>query len=299
MTPNPSLRFSVLVACYNHEQYLAEALGSVWAQTYRDFEIVAVDDGSRDGTGRLLDDLSSRSPVPMHVIHTENAGASNAFNLAASYARGEYLAFLNDDDGYEPDRLAAFGRASRIAPGEFWGFSGVQAIDSRGQPIDERSIADARGPAIRASARPIEAALSLARFNTTVSSGNLVLSSGLFRRLGGFLPYAHIHDWDLALRLLWTGLPSILERRLYRYRVHGLNTFDPAPAADEVQSMWESRRRSFEGDLDAIRESIKEARDEPAAGRDYAAARLREIESSRGWRYLTRYRALRTKIVRR
>ena len=286
----------MLVACYGHEQYLTQAITSVWTQSERDIEIVAVDDGSPDETGRLLDDLSHHSPVPMRVIHTENAGAANAFNLAAAEARGEYLALLNDDDAYEPDRLAVFARASRLAPGEFWGFSGVQAIDSGGQPIDERSIADARGPAIRASARPIEAVLSLAQFNTTVSSGNLVLSSELFRRLGGFLPYSHIHDWDLALRLLWMGQPSIFERRLYRYRVHGSNSFDSTPAAGEVDLMWKRKRQEFNADVAALRETIGNQR---MAGPDYAATRLREIESSRGWRYLTRYRMLKSRLLRR
>jgi glycosyltransferase involved in cell wall biosynthesis len=103
-------RFSVLTACFGHERFVDSAIRSVWRQTVGDFEIIAVDDGSLDHTGTLLDALAAESRVPMRELHAVNRGADKAFNIAAKMATGAYLAFLNDDDEYAPDRLDAFCR---------------------------------------------------------------------------------------------------------------------------------------------------------------------------------------------
>lgn len=101
---------SVLVPVYNADRYLGRCLDSVLAQTYRDFEIVAVDDGSTDGSASILDAYARRDPERVRVEHRANAGAAAARNRAIELARGDYLAFLDNDDWFDPDyleRLAA------------------------------------------------------------------------------------------------------------------------------------------------------------------------------------------------
>lgn len=225
MTPT----FSVVVPCFGHERFVTAAIGSVWAQTFDDFEIVAVDDGSPDGTGAVLDAMAATSPRPMHVIHGDNRGASSALNEGAAAATAGYLAFLNDDDLFHPDRLDVFHRVIEKVDSFAWGFSGVEPIDEDGTPLPISRIPDAaRRDAMYRSRITPEALRVLPRENIVISSGNLVVDRDLFRDLGGFRDLRFTHDWELAVRLLDNKAPFVVERQLYRYRVHPGNEFDRA-----------------------------------------------------------------------
>lgn len=98
------IRTSVIVPVYNQAPYLAECLDSVLAQTLREIEVICVDDGSTDGSERILDDYAKRDPR-VKVIHQENAGAGPARNAGLATATGEYIAFMDPDDKY-PDAEA-------------------------------------------------------------------------------------------------------------------------------------------------------------------------------------------------
>ena len=95
---------SVIMPAYNVEPYLAASIESVRAQTYRDWELVLVDDGSSDRTGQIADDYSGRD-ARIRVIHQRNGGLSAARNSAMRYARGEFFALLDSDDLWDPDFL--------------------------------------------------------------------------------------------------------------------------------------------------------------------------------------------------
>lgn len=219
-------RFSVVIPCYGHERYIPALVESLWAQRFRDFEIVAVDDGSPDGSKAVLEGLASRSEIPFRVIATPNRGAHAALNLGWMNAVGEFVAFANDDDTFHPDRLDVFDRVTRQLPNFAWGFSGVQPIDEHGVPIEIQQIPDlTRQLAIHLSANPLEATAAIPRRNATVSSGNLVVRRDLIANVGGFSDFRFTHDWDLVLRLLEVAAPYVSERRLYSYRVHLGNAF--------------------------------------------------------------------------
>ena len=97
------LLVSVIIPVFNCEAYLAEAVGSVLAQSYRPLEIVIVDDGSTEGTAevaRSFDDPSVR------YCYQENAGIGAARNKGIDLARGEYFAFLDADDIWAPEKLS-------------------------------------------------------------------------------------------------------------------------------------------------------------------------------------------------
>ena len=92
---------SVVIPVYNQEPYLAECLDSVLAQTLREIEVVCVDDGSTDSSGRMLDDYAARDSRVV-VIHQANAGPGRARNVGIERARGAFVAFMDPDDKY-PD----------------------------------------------------------------------------------------------------------------------------------------------------------------------------------------------------
>ena len=106
MDSNPKV--SVFIASYNHARYLPECLDSILAQTYPDFEIVIVDDGSTDGSPSLLEDYQRRFPEKIRYSwHPEhgNWGVSRTSNDAIQKSRGEYLAWIGSDDAWYPDKL--------------------------------------------------------------------------------------------------------------------------------------------------------------------------------------------------
>lgn len=97
-------RVSVLLPCYNAAVTLDQALASLFAQTFRAFEIVAVDDGSRDETPAILQEWERREPR-VRVLRMEHRGIVAALNRAAGLARGEFLARMDADDICLPERL--------------------------------------------------------------------------------------------------------------------------------------------------------------------------------------------------
>lgn len=92
---------SVIIPCYNTERYLSACLESVLAQTYQDFEIIAVDDGSPDQCGEILKSYAEKDPR-IRVYTQENKGLSGARNAGLNIARGRYLLFLDSDDKLPP-----------------------------------------------------------------------------------------------------------------------------------------------------------------------------------------------------
>lgn len=96
---------SIVMPCYNCETSLVRTAECIQAQTVADWELIAVDDGSSDGTGAALDALA-RADARIRVIHQENGGVSRARNAGMAAARGEWLAFADADDVLPPDALA-------------------------------------------------------------------------------------------------------------------------------------------------------------------------------------------------
>lgn len=88
---------SIIVPCYNSEKYIDRCVRSLLSQIYHDIEVVLVDDGSKDGTPKILDDLGS-CDKRIKVIHQENSGASSARNKGVECVSGEYLCFVDSDD---------------------------------------------------------------------------------------------------------------------------------------------------------------------------------------------------------
>lgn len=97
-------KISVIMTVYNLEYYVKRAVESVMVQTFPDFELIVINDGSDDGSAALLNELA-RQDSRMQVIHTENRGVARARNTGIEQASGEWLAFLDGDDFYYPHAL--------------------------------------------------------------------------------------------------------------------------------------------------------------------------------------------------
>ena len=96
-------KISVILATYNGEKYLYKAIDSILNQTYSDFELIIVDDGSSDSTQRIIDDIKDNRIV--YLRNKQNRGLPYSLNRGMKYARGEYIARMDDDDISLPTRL--------------------------------------------------------------------------------------------------------------------------------------------------------------------------------------------------
>ncbi|GLW14760.1 glycosyl transferase [Streptomyces sp. NBRC 13847] len=106
-------RFSIVVPVYNVQGYLRECLNSLLAQDFTDFEVIAVDDCSPDGSGGILAEYAARDPRVLTVRHEENRGIGAARNTGVDRASGDYLLFLDSDDTLTTGALRAM--ADRLA----------------------------------------------------------------------------------------------------------------------------------------------------------------------------------------
>ena len=97
-----NIKVSIIVPVYNSEKYLQTLINSLIAQTLKEIEIIVIDDGSTDSSGKILDDYQSELEK-IKVIHKQNAGVSAARNTGLEVASGEYIGFVDSDDWIEKD----------------------------------------------------------------------------------------------------------------------------------------------------------------------------------------------------
>jgi glycosyltransferase involved in cell wall biosynthesis len=100
-----NLTFSVIIPCYNAERWIEQTLNSVLEQTYPALEIFVIDDGSTDASLMLVQNLQAQSQVPIHILKGDRLGPAGARNLGIAQAVGDWFAFLDADDWWQPDHL--------------------------------------------------------------------------------------------------------------------------------------------------------------------------------------------------
>jgi glycosyltransferase involved in cell wall biosynthesis len=136
---------SVVIPTFNVAPYVVEAVRSARAQTLGPIEVIAVDDGSTDGTAEILDTLAADARAnggpPLHVVRQENRGASAARNAGLARASGRYIAFLDGDDRWHPRHLEQSVAALEDNPELDLTFAWYKVIDEQGRStgLDVRS----------------------------------------------------------------------------------------------------------------------------------------------------------------
>lgn len=150
-------KISVVVTVYNIEEYLGRAVDSILNQTYRNLEVILVDDGSLDGSGALCDEYAKKDPR-VKTVHQKNGGAWQARNTGMAHASGDYLTFVDGDDWIDPrmyeallsameqqDADLAVCRYRRVYEEEIRDFSTPNAYVFEGQEILEKYIEEDDG----------------------------------------------------------------------------------------------------------------------------------------------------------
>ncbi len=212
MTPSgPSPVVSVLIPVFNAAPYLASALASVQAQTFADFEIIAVDDGSTDGSSGILDRIAASEPR-LRVIRRPNTGIVGALNDGLAATRGEFIARMDADDLCLPERFARQLEYLRRHPDCVCVGSAFRYIDDMGSHLKE--------------CRRQTAHDAIERDLLTGDGGAIIHPAAMFRRdavvrAGAYREAAQwVEDLDLYLRLARVGRLANLEGVLLYYRLH-------------------------------------------------------------------------------
>src|SRR5215510_12390860 len=285
-TTNPTV--SVVIHCYNLGAYLDQAVQSVLDQSFQDFEIIIIDDGSTDPVTRHL--FASYRRPKTRILRTLNQGLAKARNLGIEQARGCYISCLDADDLFEPDFLRRTVEILEVNPS----FAFVSCwLKTFGDLNFEWS--------------------STCEFPWLLV-GNTVCTAALTRRaalveVGGFdagMPLAGYEDWDLAISLVERGLHgTVIPEYLFRYRIRkgSMSSLCTAPGnhALLMRYLVEKHAESYSRFLPEVLEAIEKRTLEfcaPAQLRsssDAGEARrievlegaLRLVLGSRSWR-LTR-----------
>jgi glycosyltransferase involved in cell wall biosynthesis len=221
-TPGAKL-LSVVIPSFNCAGFLAEAIGSVYRQTYRPLELIVVDDGSTDTSRDVIERVCRRSEVDrLTVIEQPNEGAHAAINRGLEAASGEYLSILNSDDYYAPERFSLL--VPYLEAGHGMVFSGARFVDAAGRDLPashgwpgwyRQALADSEScPTV---------GYSLLLHNYSVTSGNFLFTHALYQDLGRFHDYRLVHDWDFLLRSMYYTEPVFVRERLISYRIHAAN----------------------------------------------------------------------------
>lgn len=132
MESNTRPFFSIIVPCYNAEQYIEETIASAQRQTFKNFEIIVVNDGSTDQSANILQRLSEQLPC-LKVYSQPNKGLPGARNTALEYATGQWIVLLDADDKFTPDRLATLADLIDRYPTSKFFFHDAFRMDAQGR----------------------------------------------------------------------------------------------------------------------------------------------------------------------
>ena len=127
-----SVQVSIIVPVFNVKKYLPECLDSILSQTYDNYELILIDDGSTDGSGEICDEYAAKDSRIV-VIHKQNGGVAEVRNLGISKANGEYICFVDSDDVVAPTYIqvlyeAAIKDGSGIVMCDYYSFNDGEAI---------------------------------------------------------------------------------------------------------------------------------------------------------------------------
>lgn len=198
---------SIIIPAYNAAETLPATLQSVLAQTYGDFELWVVNDGSRDGTTAVV---QAQSDPRIHLIEQGNTGAAAARNAGVAASQGELVTFLDADDRWTPEKLADQVAALGQNPQAVAVYSWTDYIDRAGQPLYPGGRVHHQGDVYGA----------LFCQNFIENGSNLMVRRAALAQVGGFDPSLDsAHDWELWLRLAEYGEFVRVPKAQILYRV--------------------------------------------------------------------------------
>ena len=210
MQPDNKPLVSVIIPTYNRAAIVTQAIDSVLQQTFTDYELIVVDDASTDDTAERLQGRYGERIC--YIKKPSNTGPSATRNAGIQMARGIYIAFLDDDDEWLPEKLALQVPILQQNPDVGLVYCGCLLVDERGASVGQVKP-EKRGYIFN----------DLLHKNHLITSASLIRKE-LLKKTGGFdETLAACEDWDLWIRISQHCLIEYVEGQLLRYKVHKLN----------------------------------------------------------------------------
>jgi glycosyltransferase involved in cell wall biosynthesis len=198
---------SVIVPVYNADTTLPDTIDSIQRQTFQNFELIVIDDGSTDGT---LDWVRSVRDPRLQVFSYANGGTSVARNRGIERSQGEFISFIDSDDLWMPDKLALQLQALHQQPGAALAYSWTAFVDEQGEFLFAKDASYCEG----------DVYAELLRHNFMASGSNVLVRKSCALAVGGFdtgVPPAE--DWQFYLRVAARWRFAVVPRYQILYRI--------------------------------------------------------------------------------
>lgn len=224
-------KISIIIPVYNAEKYIAETVETVRGQTYPNWELLLVEDGSTDGSRQVLRELLQKRPDErIRLLEKENEGAAKARNTGLQAAQGRYVAYLDADDLWQEEKLErqlAFMKKQKAA----FSFTGYEFADKEGRGT---------GKIVKV---PASLSYRQALKNTTIFTSTVMFDTELIRKEQLLMPVIKSEDTALWFRILREGYTAYgLNENLVRYRRTGGSL--SSNKLEALRRIWNLYRKS-------------------------------------------------------
>ena len=229
---------SVVIPAYNHERFIGPAIDSVLKQTWEHLELIVIDDGSTDGTGKVV---QSYTDSRLSYYYQENQDAYNTINRGLDMARGDYVAILNSDDIYTIDRLEKLVAVQQETDAACL-FTDVVPISDAGEEFTDPNFGwnlwHRKNRDWYFACRDLYTAFLKGNFMVTTS--NLFMTAEAVQQVGKFCSLRYLHDYDYIFRMMlaFPGRVRYMDdQQLLYYRIHDGNTLSEAAISGRLQDL--------------------------------------------------------------
>ncbi len=234
---------SIIIPAYNHEKFIGPAMESVLNQSFKNVELLVIDDGSTDRTGEVA---RGYGDPRVTYIYQENQDAFNTLNRGLHIAKGDFVAILNSDDVYSLDRLERLLKAQEKSKAVCI-FTDVQPITEKGEAITDPTfwwnVWHQKNRDFYTQCNDLYTAFLNGNFMVTTS--NLFMKSEAIRIVGDFCSLRYLHDYDFIFRVMLAfpkRVQYLKDEKLLYYRLHGENTLSEAAIVGREQDKAVIRR---------------------------------------------------------
>lgn len=217
------VRVSVVMPSYNHERFIAQAIGSVLGQTMGDLELVVVDDGSRDNSNAVIAAIDD--PRLRHVPLAKNVGACEAMNIAIGHCTGRYIAVCNSDDVWESDKLERQLAVIETMPEVGAVFSDVTWINDDGEKLKGAGLPEFAAVFAQPNRSRYGWIRRLIEAGNCLCHPSVLIRREIYETLGTYdNMLRQLPDLDMWLRVVQAHEIHVMRERLVRFRIHASNT---------------------------------------------------------------------------
>ena len=238
---NNSPKITVMLASYKHPLWIGEAIESVVNQTFNDFELIIVDDGSNDGSSEIIKEYAKKDSRIKYDIFPENKGAVIATKRCYDLSSGEYLAIINSDDSWELDKLEkqVFVLDGNKGVGAVFGMS--RFIDGKSNSMDS-SLMLLFNKSLGKRTKHAWANFFFKEGNC-ICHPSILIRKECYERVGFYNPTLRsLPDFDMWVKLFWEYDIEVLDDVLINFRLHSFNESARGNVLADIRSKTETKQ---------------------------------------------------------